>query len=210
VRVAAVSALVIVAVAGASAAAVHLLHRSAGAPTAGRSAGPKSPTSSPAAATTVITPVSASGFDALNSTSNDPGNENSDQAANVLDGNPAGWSTQQYDGSPLFGGLKAGTGFILNLGRPVRVRSVTVTFGAEPGADVEIKLGDSATRSAANLAAMKTVASASNVSGSYTFTTSATATDQYLVVWFTKLPPMAGNPDKYMAQIFSVIVRGTS
>ncbi|MGH3300703.1 MAG: protein kinase family protein [Streptosporangiaceae bacterium] len=210
-RVAAVSALVLVAVAGASAAAVHLLNRSPSPATAGRSPGV---TSSPSHQATPIKLVSASGFDALNP-SNDPGDENSNQAANVLDGNPAGWSTQQYDGSssgswPTFGDLKAGTGFILDLGRPSRVRSVTVTFGTAPGADVEIKLGDSNTRSAANLDAMTTVASASNVSGSYTFTTRASVTDRYLVIWFTKLPQMAGSPGKYGAQIFSVVVRGTS
>jgi hypothetical protein len=211
-RVAAVSALVVVAVAGASAAAVHLLHKSPSAPAAGRSQGAKSSPS--AGQLAVITPVSASGFDALNP-NKDPGDENSNQAANVLDGNAAGWSTQQYDGSssgpwPTFGDLKAGTGFILDLGRTVRLRSVTVTFGSEAGANVEIKLGDSDTRSPANLAAMKTVASANNVSGSYTFTTSSSATGRYLVIWFTQLPPMAGAAGKYEAQIFSVVVHGAS
>jgi hypothetical protein len=212
VRVAAMSALVIVAVAGASAAAVHLLHKSPGTPAAGKSHSAKPSASAPVA--TLITPTSASGFDALNP-NGDPGDENSNQAANVLDGNPAGWSTQQYDGVsgsqyPTFGDLKAGTGFILDLGRAVRLRSVTVTFGSQPGADVEIKLGDSNTRSSANLAAMTTVASASDVSGAYTFTTMSSATGQYLVVWFTQLPPMAGAQNKFEAQIFHVVVRGVS
>ncbi|MGB6453402.1 MAG: protein kinase family protein [Streptosporangiaceae bacterium] len=210
-RVVAVSALVLVAVAGASAAAVHLLHRTPTAAAAGKSPGAQpSGTGQP----TIVTPKSASGFDALNP-NNDPGDENSNQAANVLDHNQAGWSTQAYIGSssgnyPTFGDLKAGTGFILNLGRPVAVTSVTVTFGSQPGADVEIKVGDSASRSPANLDAMTTVASASNVSGSYTFTARSSVRDQYLVIWFTKLPPMAGASDRYAAQIFSVVVRATS
>ena len=169
---------------------------------------------SPSSQLAVIHPASASGFDALNP-NNDPGDENSNEAQNVLNGNQAGWSTQEYDGSssgqwPTFGDLKAGTGFILDLGRPYRVGSVTVRFGSAPGADVQIKLGDSSTRSQANLAAMTTVASADNISGSYTFTTRSTATGRYLVIWFTKLPPMAGAADKYAAQIFSVLVRGAS
>jgi serine/threonine protein kinase len=210
-RVAAVSALVLVAVAGASAAAVHLLHRTPSAAAAGKSPAAKS---SGTAQSAIVTPKSASGFDALNP-NNDPGDENSNEAANVLDHNQAGWSTQAYIGSssgnyPTFGDLKAGTGFILNLGRPVTVKSVTVTFGSQPGADVEIKMGDSATRSPANLDAMTTVASASNVSGSYTFTTRSSVRDQYLVIWFTKLPPMAEASDRYAAQIFSVVVRATS
>jgi hypothetical protein len=210
-RTAAVAALVLVAAGGASAAAVHLLNRTPSAPpAAGKSHGV---TSSPSSQLTVLTPVSASGFDALNATG-DPGDENSNEAANVLDHNGAGWSTQQYIGSssgswPTFGDLKAGTGFILDLGRAADVKSVTVTFGSVPGADVEIKLGDSATRSGTNLEAMKIVASASNVSGSYTFTVRSGATGRYVVIWFTKLPPMTGTSNKYMAQIFSVVVRGT-
>jgi serine/threonine protein kinase len=211
VRVAAVSALVLVAVAGASAAAVHLLHRSSGPGSAGR---PPAVNSSPAGNTSVIAPVSASGFDALNP-SGDPQNENSDQARNVLDHNPQGWSTQQYIGSssgsyPTFGDLKAGTGFILDLGHRDRVKSVAVTFGTVPGADVQIKVGNSDTRSSDNLAAMTTVARATNVSGSYTFTIHSPVAGRYLVIWFTKLPPMAGTPGQYMAQIFGVVVRGTS
>jgi hypothetical protein len=211
-RVAAVSALVLVAIAGVSAGAVDLLHKSPSAPTAGKSAG----TTSPAAASptvAVIAPVSDSGFDALNP--NDSGNENSNQAINVFDDNGLGWSTQQYDISssgpwPTFGDLKPGTGFILDLGRPVRLSSVTVKFGSEPGADVQIRLGDSSTRSQSNLNSMQIVASADNVSGTHNFTTRSRATGQYVVIWFTKLPPMAGNPGKSMAQIFSVVVRGTS
>ncbi len=207
-RVAVLSALVVLAVAGASVAAIHLLHKSPSTPTAGKSHSVKPSTSSPTA--TVIHPVSASGFDALNTTNDDPGDENSNQAPNVLDGNPAGWSTQQYQGSPFFGGLKAGTGFILDLGQPYHVKSVTVTFGSVPGADVEIKLGDSNALTPANVDSMHIAASADNVSGTRTFTTQLSGTDQYVVIWFTKLPPMSGNPNEYMAQIFKVVVSGTT
>ena len=157
-----VSLLVLVAVAGASAAAVHLLQKSPSGTPASRSS---SAGSTPAASTAVITPVAAHGFDALNPSDN--GDENSAQAANVLDGNSAGWATQQYYRSPYFGNLKAGTGLILDLGKAVRVTSITVRFGSVPGANVQIKMGDSDARSAANLAAMTTVASQADVSGSY-------------------------------------------
>jgi serine/threonine protein kinase len=209
-----VVALVVVAVAGASAAAIHVLDRPPSAPPAGGSHRTKSSRSAHTAPE-VIPIQSVSGFDALNPS--DTGDENSITASNVLDGNPAGWTSQQYDGSssgpyPTFGDLKAGTGFILDLGQPVGVSSVTVTFGAAPpgaGADVQIRLGDSSTRSPANLNAMKIVASADNVSGTYTFTAEPSVTDQYVVIWFTKLPPLAGTPNKYMAQIFKVVVKGT-
>jgi hypothetical protein len=139
----------------------------------------------------------------------DTGDENSAQAGNVLDGNPAGWSTQYYD-SARFGSLKSGTGFILNLGSPTRVSSVTVTFGAATGAIAELRVGDSAARSGSNLAAMTKVAGPSYVSGSYTFTVQHPVLGQYLVIWFTKLPPLAGQPGKFEAQIFKVAITGTT
>lgn len=210
-RTLAVGLVVLIAVAGASAGALRLLHKPAAPAATGNSPAARS---SPVHGATVITPVKASGFDALNP-NNDANNENSDQAAYVLDGNPAGWSTQQYvhsnsGPSPTFGNLKAGTGFLLDLGRSVQVSSVTVTFGSEPGANVEIKAGNSDARSPENLSAMTTIASAPNVSAKYTFTVRHPVADRYLVIWFTQLPPMASDPGKCMAQIFRVEVKAAS
>lgn len=204
-RVAAVSLLALVAVVGASAAAVHLLDKSSSAPAARSSSSAKAHAS---ASTAAISPVAAQGFDALNLA--DSGDENSNLAANILDGNPQGWATQQYYRSPYFGNLKAGTGLILDLGRPVKVSSVTVTFGAVPGANVQIKVGNSDARSESNLSSMTTVASQNDLSGSYTFNVQHPVAGRYLVIWFTKLPPMAQGGNKYMAQIFGVAVRGSS
>jgi serine/threonine protein kinase len=204
-RAVAVSLLVLVAVAGASAAAVHLLHKSPAGAAARRSS---SSSTTPSASSAIVTPASASGFDALNPA--DTGNENSADAGNVLNGNSAGWATQQYYRSPYFGNLKKGTGLILDLGKPVKVSSITVQFGSVPGADVQIKMGDSNARSAANVTSMTTVATQADVSGSYTFTIRHPVTDQYLVIWFTKLPPMAQGGNKYMAQVFGVVIHGAS
>ena len=97
------------------------------------------------------------------------------------------------------------------LGKPVRVSSVTITFGSvAPGADVQLKMGDSDTRSAANEQSMTTVARKDGVSGTYTFTVTKNVTDQYLVIWFTKLPPVSGGAGKYMGQVFSVVINGAS
>ena len=106
-----------------------------------------SASSSASSSASVLAPVSAHGFDALSSPSDDPGNEN-DQLANLaIDGNPStSWNTQFYIGNPVFGGTKTGTGLILDMGKPVRLSSVRVTFGPIPGADVQIKLGNNNTR----------------------------------------------------------------
>ncbi|HXB48109.1 MAG TPA: protein kinase family protein [Streptosporangiaceae bacterium] len=206
VRAIAIGALVLIAVAGASTAALHFLHKSPPAATNSRSHSPSA--SSPASSLTAITPQSALGFDALNP-AGDAGDENSDQARNVLDGNPQGWNTQYYR-SAHFGNLKAGTGFILNLGAPAQVSSVTVTFGTAVGAIAQLKVGNSDVRSPSNLAAMHTVAPPSRVAGAYTFTIKHPVSGQYLVIWFTKLPPLAGKPGWFEAQIFKVAVTGTS
>ena len=203
-RVLLVSLLVLVAVGGASAAALHLLHKSASTPPARSSTSARARASASAVA---IQPVSAAGFDALNLS--DSGDENTNMAANVLHGNSQGWATQQYYTSN-FGNLKAGTGFILDLGKAVKVSSITVMFGSVPGADVQIKVGNSNARSASNLASMTTVASQNDVSNSYTFNVRNPVVGRYLVIWFTKLPPMTQTPNRYMAQILGVAIHGTS
>ena len=155
--------------------------------------------------------VSAHGFDALSSPSDDPGNEN-DQLANLaIDGNPStSWNTQFYIGNPVFGGTKTGTGLILDMGKPVRLSSVRVTFGSIPGADVQIKLGNNNTRAPSTLSSFTTVASGTDLAGTHTFTVSSKATGRYVLIWFTKLPPQsAGSSSRFEAKIYNVVVRGS-
>jgi hypothetical protein len=208
-RVAVAAALAVAVVIGLSAAALHFLH--ARTPAHSRSGSSDSSRSrhTGSQGVTGLTPVAANGFDAYHGQALDPLDENNSMAVNVLDNNPAGWQTEQYIGSPYFGHLKPGSGLILNMGKPVTITSVRITFGAAPGANVELKEGNSDVRSAANEQSMVTVAAANDVSGTQTFTISKPVTDQYLVVWFTKLPPLANSHGKYMAQIFNIVIRGT-
>jgi len=159
----------------------------------------------------LLTPVSAHGFDPLD-TQGDPSNENDCLAGYAIDGNPAtAWRSQYYLGSPVFGGLKTGSGLILDMGRRVRLRSVRVAFGNAPGtgsgADVGIELGDSDTLVASTLATFTTVASADDVGGTHTFRTSSSARGRYVLIWFTKLPPVG--PDRFEAEIYGTTVRGS-
>lgn len=163
------------------------------------------------AAASTLTPVSAHGFDALSSPSDDPGNENDNMAAKAIDGNPkTAWQTQYYLNSPVFGGTKAGTGLILDMGSAVRLSSVQVTFGDVPGANARIELGNSSTRAASTLQSFTTVASANDVSGTHTFQVSSSATGRYVLIWFTKLPPRsAGSHSQYQGDIFNIVVSGS-
>lgn len=159
------------------------------------------------AAAAALTPVSAHGFDVYGSGASD---ENDQFASLAIDGNPStDWYTQFYLGSPVFGGLKPGTGLILDMGKAVRLSSVQVTFGASVGANVAIEVGNNNTRAVSTLSSFTTVAKATGIGGTYTFRTTSSATGRYVLIWFTKLPPLAGSSSKFEAQIYNIVVRGT-
>jgi putative peptide zinc metalloprotease protein len=154
-----------------------------------------------------LTPVSAHGYDALD-TSGDPHNENDNLARYAIDQDPAtSWQSQYYLGNPVFGGLKAGSGLIVDMGRKVRLKSVTVTFGSAPGADVSIRAGNDDTLAASALPSFTTVATAHGVGGRHTFKATRAIRARYVLIWFTKLPPVS--PGKYQAQIFSIVFHGS-
>jgi hypothetical protein len=162
-------------------------------------------------ASTVLKPVSAHGFDPLSSVTDDPGDENTSQARFAIDGNPGtAWHTQYYFSNPRFGGLKSGTGLILDMGRPVAVTSVTVTLGPVPGANVRIEVGNNGSRAPATLAKFTTVAQERNVSGRVKFPARGVPERKFVLIWFTKLPPQVpGSASRFEAEIFSVVVRGS-
>jgi hypothetical protein len=159
------------------------------------------------ASAAVLTPVSAHGFDVYGSGSSD---ENDQFAPLAIDGNPStDWYTQFYLGNPVFGGLKPGTGLILDMGKAVKLSSVQVAFGPAAGANVAIEVGNSNVRAKSTLATFTTVAQATNIGGTYTFHSTSSATGRYVLIWFTKLPPLAGSSTKFEAQIYNIVVRGT-
>lgn len=158
-------------------------------------------------ASTVLKPVSVRAFD------------NPSSAQDALGGNSGSyWQTQYYIGKPVFGGLKKGTGLVLDLGKSVQVGKVTVDFGSQCCATAKIALGNAAAAQALHGAAAEsasppgftTVASTSHAVGSYTFTASGHARGRYLLVWFTKLPPMAGAANKYQADVYNIVVHAHS
>ena len=205
-RVALATVVVLVVVTGVVAAAASFLRPGYGSPAAGPSTTP----SHSVAAATIARPVRASGYDPLSHT--DPGNENSSTAYRAIDHSQSThWSTNFYIGSPKFGNLpgKSGTGLLLDMGKPVKLSSVTVKFGSTPGTVAQIEVGNTAELSAAGLSQFKPVTGPTPVSGNYTFTTKSQATGRYVLIWFTSLPPMAGSRNKYQAEVFNVIVKGT-
>ncbi|HUY44832.1 MAG TPA: protein kinase family protein [Streptosporangiaceae bacterium] len=190
-------------------AGVYSLTRSSGGPSPHASAG--GPSASPSTvANVVLTPVSAGGFDALGIAS-DPGNEDNAQANFAIDGNPTtAWHTQFYLNNPVFGGLKQGTGLLLDMGKQVSLSSVQITFGATAGANVAIEVGNDATIAPSALSTFTKVATQTNVGGgTQTFQTSSSAKGRYVLIWFTKLPPVPSNGGQFEAFIYNVVVRGS-
>jgi serine/threonine protein kinase len=172
----------------------------ANSPSSSSSSGP------PAAASVVITPVSANSFDALG---NDGGNEDGSGAKNAIDNDPATfWHTDYYFTYPNLGNLKKGTGLILDMGKQVRLSQVVVQFGARCCTDVEIEIGNDDTPVPSALSSFTKVATSTTAHGTTTFNVSSKATGRYVLIWMTRLPPLAGSGNQYEAQIYNVVVRG--
>ena len=153
-----------------------------------------------------LTPVSAHGFDALD-TSGDPRDENDNLARYAIDQSSViSWQSQYYLGNPVFGGLKAGSGLIVDMGRKVRLKSATVTFGSAPGADVSIKIGNDDTLAASALPTFTTVATGVGVGGRHTFKATRRTRGRYVLIWFTRLPP--ASQGRYEAEIFNIVFHG--
>ena len=149
-------------------------------------------------ATVVLKPLGASAAD------NNPG------AAAAIDGNPStSWTSQFYIDNPVFGGLRKGTGLILDMGKPIRLSQMQVQFGTTCCAAVRIDIGNSDTP--ASESGFSTVASGSQSRAAVTnFSTGSQATGRYVMIWFTSLPPMAGSQNQYQAVVYNVVVRGSS
>jgi hypothetical protein len=164
--------------------------------------------SSPAAAASVLLkPVSAISFNPLG---NPPGtNEDSGETGNAIDGNASTfWHTSYYVGDPVFGGLKKGTGLLLDMGRPVRLSQVLVQFGTSCCAHVQIEIGNDNTPTASALSAFTVLQTSNAARDATTFNVTGNGTGRYVLIWLTYLPPLTGSSNQFQAQIYDVVVRG--
>lgn len=171
-----------------------------------------------AAAGTVLTPSGAVTFNPYGST---PGNtENQGSVQEAIDNNPAtAWSTSYYYNHPNFGGLKSGTGLLIDMGKSVKLSQVEVTFSSDGGpTTAAIYLGNDPTDTkATGLSNFTLVSPAAAVTGDHKFTVSSQATGRYVLVWLTSLPKLlktpAGAPagnTYYEGKIYNVVVRGSA
>ena len=113
------------------------------------------------------------------------------------------WYSSWY-ASPEFGNLQSGTGLLLDMGSAVRVSDLRLVLGSALGADIQVRVGNSAT-----LAGLATVASATDVGGTVRLRTTSSASDRYVLVWFTRLPPN-GQQGEYQVDVYGITVDGTA
>jgi hypothetical protein len=183
------------------------------------SGGGSHPTTSASAAAggTVLTPASDSTFNIYGSP---PGNtENQETAPLAIDNNPStAWSTSYYIGSPKFGGLKPGTGLLIDMGKQVRLSQVEVLLSSTGGpTTASIYLGNSPAMSKSALSDFTLVSPSVSASGDHTFPVSSQVTGRYVLVWLTSLPKLSKTPQGagggntyYEGQVYNVVVRGSS
>jgi serine/threonine protein kinase len=168
-----------------------------------------SPHSSAPAATAsgVLKPTGATSFNPIG---NPPGsNEDAGDTGSAIDANPSTfWHTSYYVGNPVFGGLKKGTGLLLDMGRSVRLSQVEVQFGTTCCVHAQIEIGNNNTPTASALSSFTVLQSSDTARDNTTFNVTGSATGRYVLIWLTYLPPLAGGNDQFEAQIYNVVVHG--
>jgi cytoskeletal protein RodZ len=164
-------------------------------PTAARSSAPPATPSAPPV--TTLTPVGVAAFGPGGTAQGD----NPQNASLALAGHPATpWHTSWY-ATAQFGNLQAGTGLLLDMGRPVTVTSARIRLGSIPGADIELRAGN-----VPALADLRTVASATNAGGVVQLRPTGSVSGRYVLIWFTLLPPDSSGT--YQADISGVGLLG--
>jgi serine/threonine protein kinase len=161
---------------------------------------PTSSTASPSAPTPSATPLAG-----LTATDLDPqgdGEENPDDVANALDGDPAtSWGTVTYKQQLGPGGIKRGVGLVVDLGRARSVRAVELALVGQP---TTLSLYLTATPPT-DVEQLKPVADLQGDTASVTAELDAAPTGRYLTVWLTSLPTAIGG---FKGGIVDLVVRG--
>jgi hypothetical protein len=141
--------------------------------------------SSPPSATTggdltALDDVTADDFDP----EGDPPEENPDDAANAVDGDPdTSWATSTYQQQLGPGGLKSGVGLLLDLGSTREVDALDVDLAGD-GTAFEVFLTDEVPTGVAGLTAAGREELPDGLIG-----LSGARSGRYLVLWLTALPP---------------------
>jgi hypothetical protein len=135
----------------------------------------------------------------------DPPEENPDTVKNVIDGDPAtSWQTLTYRGNPALGGLKAGVGVMLDLGRDQKAASLTVRFKGAPTSFEVYAAPAGVTEPPESVDQLDKVGGQNAAPERATVKLDPSPTTRYLLVWLTRLPAADGG---YRGEITEITVR---
>jgi transcriptional regulator with XRE-family HTH domain len=163
----------------------------------GPPAGSVAPGSARGGGDTVLVPVSVVAFGPDGTADGD----NPQFASRAIDGNPAAaWTTNWY-GRSRFANVREGTGLLLDMGRPVTITGAGVTLGRVPGADFQLRVGNTP-----SLADLSPVAIATDASGAMGVRLVHPVDARYVLLWFTALPPSGSGT--YQASVYNISVLG--
>jgi cytoskeletal protein RodZ len=158
-----------------------------------------SPTATPSASPVVVralTPAQVTAFGPAGTADGD----DPQRASFAIAGDPASpWYSDWY-ATADFGDMQAGTGLLLDMGRPVTISSVRLSLGGAAGASLQLRAGSQPV-----LADLPPVAS-SSASGTLTLRLGIPVHARYLLVWFTKLPPDPAGT--YQVNVYRITVQG--
>lgn len=118
----------------------------------------------------------------------------------ITPGASSPWQTDWYT-TAEFGQLKQGTGLLLDMGSPATITSVRIALGPAIGAGLQLRVGDTPA-----LADLPVAASASDVGGTVSLHLAHATRAQYVLIWFTMLPPNSAG--QYQASVYQVRVSG--
>jgi hypothetical protein len=167
-------------------------------PAASDSASTPVPSAQPTVAVQVLAPIGATAYGPTGQGSGD----NASHAADAIDGSMAtAWQTDWYQ-TAAFGNLQAGTGLLIDMGRPVTMTSVRINLGSASGAGLELLTGNTTTQ-----AQMLVQGSVSDAGSIVSLDLTHPEPARYLLIWFTLLPP--DSTGTYQAAVYDVSIEGT-
>jgi transcriptional regulator with XRE-family HTH domain len=127
--------------------------------------------------------------------------DNGQLAFRAIDGNPGtAWHTDWY-ATEFFGGLKNGTGILIDMGAPVTITAAQISLGSAGGADVQLRVGRTA-----SIADLPRVAAVAGAGDSAHMRLATPARGRYVLIWFTKLPPDSAGT--FRASVYGVRLTG--
>jgi hypothetical protein len=169
--------------------------------TAPKTAAPSpSNTPSPAQAAPVMS-LHVAGAEAFGPNGLADGDNPQDAMSVIRHGSQSPWQSQWY-ATPDFGNLKQGTGLLLDMGHPVTITSVRINMAGYRGANLQLRVGDSA----GDPSSLRVVAHKSGVGGTVRIGLSSPQHARYVLIWFTQLPPNGAGT--YQATVYHVVVNG--